>query len=170
MDEHRRIRRLQDQNSTEKLPFPGQFQRSSCRNVYVMRPVAPKQGRSPKNTTQDGANSTCPEAFRAEHLRAGRVAVQSRLAASAAGSFSFTKHGRRAKGQTMMQRTMWRTKLDGRTHRATVTGNNQNGYEIISDCGLTSHTTWGEKIDFPLEVTCPICRSKSEGNVQARAA
>lgn len=65
----------------------------------------------------------------------------------------------------MNQRTMWRTRLDGQTHRATVTGNDQSGYEIISDCGLTSNTTWGERINFPLEITCPICHSKSDADV-----
>ena len=72
----------------------------------------------------------------------------------------------------MHERTIWRSRLDGRTHRAIVTGNDHLGYEVTSDCGLSSKTSWGEEIDLPLEITCPVCRIKSGANVvvTARAA
>lgn len=58
----------------------------------------------------------------------------------------------------MNDTTIWRREADGLTHRATVTGNETDGFEIRSDCGLVGNACWEAQLDEDTEVTCPRCR------------
>jgi hypothetical protein len=58
-----------------------------------------------------------------------------------------------------MYRTVWRREADGLAHRATVTGNPTDGYEIRSDCGLIDNASWAAQLDEDSEITCPRCRT-----------
>jgi hypothetical protein len=58
----------------------------------------------------------------------------------------------------MHTRTTWQT-ADGRIHAATVIGDETDGYELRSDCGLVGNACWEKQIDDDAEVTCHRCRS-----------
>jgi hypothetical protein len=58
----------------------------------------------------------------------------------------------------MNDTTIWRREADGLTHRAVVTGNETDGFEIRSDCGLVGNACWEAQLDEDAEVTCTRCR------------
>jgi hypothetical protein len=63
--------------------------------------------------------------------------------------------------------TTWQTE-DGHTHRATVTGDSTDGFEIRSDCGIVGYACWEKQLDDDAEITCPRCRSISGKHLEAQ--
>jgi len=64
----------------------------------------------------------------------------------------------------MHERVIWVTRHDGVTHWATVIGNDFDGYEIRSDCGLMSNACWEQSCHDLTEITCPRCLKISGPN------
>jgi hypothetical protein len=60
----------------------------------------------------------------------------------------------------MNQRLIWTTR--GLTHRATVTGNDLDGYEVRSDCGILGPVAGEDLTPDELEITCSRCRKAGE--------
>lgn len=61
----------------------------------------------------------------------------------------------------MTYRTNWKREVDRLIHGATVKGNETDGFEIRSDCGLVGNACWEKQLDEDAEITCLRCRSIS---------
>ena len=58
----------------------------------------------------------------------------------------------------MNERIIWQSRHDGLTHGATLIGNELDGYEVRSDCGLLSNACWEQTSHDLTAITCPRCR------------
>jgi len=65
----------------------------------------------------------------------------------------------------MYERTTWTTRHDGLTHCATIRGNDLDGFEVRSDCGIVSHVGREELSHEGPEITCPSCRKAGNPSI-----